>query len=98
MGSGFFEQVYSIVEDIPEGRVASYSQIARILEQPRNARVVGWAMRQSPPEKEFPAHRVVKQNGDTAPGFLEQRTLLENERVAFDHKGRVRMEDYQWER
>ena len=41
----FNEQVYSIVEKIPCGKVVSYGQIAWILGRPRGARLVGRAMR-----------------------------------------------------
>ncbi|WP_018923991.1 MGMT family protein [Salsuginibacillus kocurii] len=95
MSNGFFEQVYQLVNEIPTGKVTSYSQIAARLEQPHNARVVGWAMRQAPTH--VPAHRVVKKSGELAPGFSEQRSLLEGEGVAFDKKGRVLMHIYNWE-
>jgi len=44
----FFKQVYSIVAQIPYGKVVSYGQIARMLGRPRAAREVGWAMRCCP--------------------------------------------------
>ena len=39
-----FEKVYEIVKKIPEGRVATYGQIARLLGNPRYSRVVGYAL------------------------------------------------------
>ncbi|MFZ4453891.1 MGMT family protein [Salibacterium aidingense] len=98
MREGFFEQVYQIVKEIPAGRVASYSQIARLLEQPHNARVVGWAMRKTPAHRNLPSHRVVKKSGELAPGFNEQRNLLEKEGVTFDKHGRVFMHLHNWEK
>ncbi len=65
--NGFFQQVYDLVAQIPPGRVATYGQIARMLEQPHNARVVGWAMRQAPAERQLPCHRVVKKIGRSRP-------------------------------
>lgn len=65
--NGFFQQVYDLVAQIPPGRVATYGQIARMLEQPHNARVVGWAMRQAPAERQLPCHRVVKKNREKSP-------------------------------
>ncbi|CDQ39361.1 MULTISPECIES: MGMT family protein [Virgibacillus] len=96
MNHGFFEQVYQIVAKIPEGQVATYSQIARALEQPHNARVVGWAMRQAPADRNLPCHRVVKKTGELAPAFTEQRALLENEGVPFDTRGRVQLTACNW--
>ena len=34
-------EVLSVVEEIPEGRVATYGQIARLTGRDRNARLVG---------------------------------------------------------
>lgn len=44
----FNEQVYSIVDKIPCGKVVSYGQIAWMLGRPRGARLVGRAMRYCP--------------------------------------------------
>lgn len=98
MNKGFFDQVYDLVAQIPRGHVVTYSQVARMLEQPHNARVVGWAMRQSPPERNLPSHRVVKKSGELAPGFTNQRHLLEQEGVTFNQKGRVQMKQHNWNR
>lgn len=60
----FFEQVYSVVRLIPQGRVTSYGAIARYLGTARSARMVGWAMNASHAQTEpVPAHRVVNRNG-----------------------------------
>ena len=34
-------EILSVVEEIPEGRVASYGQIARLIGRDKNARLVG---------------------------------------------------------
>ena len=33
--------IYSVVEEIPEGSVATYGQIAKLIGRPKNARLVG---------------------------------------------------------
>ena len=38
---GFFEQVYEVVEQIPEGMVATYSQVALLAGRARSARYGG---------------------------------------------------------
>ena len=38
---GFFERVYEVVEQIPEGMVATYGQVALLAGRPRSARYVG---------------------------------------------------------
>ena len=51
---GFFKRVYEIVALIPSGKVATFGQIAALLGEPRNARVVGWAMHDAPRELGLP--------------------------------------------
>ena len=60
---GFFEKVYSVVEQIPCGRVTSYGAIAKYLGTPKSARMVGWAMNASHLNPKVPAHRVVNRIG-----------------------------------
>jgi methylated-DNA-protein-cysteine methyltransferase related protein len=60
----FFEQVYSIVRQIPKGRVTSYGAIANFLGTKSSARMVGWAMNAAHNiTPKVPAHRVVNRNG-----------------------------------
>ena len=100
---GFFERAYDVVRQIPEGRVASYSQVARLMGAPRCARQVGFAMHASPGVAGgVPCHRVVFADGSLAPGFAfggpgEQRRMLEAEGVGFTTDGRADMTRYSWE-
>ncbi len=59
--SNFFEDVYAVVRLIPTGRATSYGAIASYLGTKMSARMVGWAMNNSP--KNVPAQRVVNRNG-----------------------------------
>lgn len=94
--NAFFEKVYGVVEQIPHGKVVSYGQIARMLGRPRNAREVGWAMRNCP--EHLPWQRVVMADGSITGGaYAEMRKVfLENENVAFLQDGRVDMKACQW--
>jgi len=60
----FFENVWDVVRQIPEGKVSTYGAIANYLGVKSSARMVGWAMNASfmvsPP---VPAQRVVNRNG-----------------------------------
>ena len=87
----FFEQVYTVVEQIPYGKVISYGQIARMLGRPRAAREVGWAMRRCP--EYLPWQRVVMSDGSITGGIFAdvRKALLEDEGVAFLADGRVDM-------
>lgn len=52
--------VYTVVADIPKGRVSTYTAIARILEcSPRAVRL---ALKRNPFALEVPCHRVIASN------------------------------------
>ena len=90
-------EVLSVVEEIPEGRVATYGQIARLTGRNRNARLVGRILGMSEFYGNYPCHRVVNHAGRTAPGFRDQRRLLEAEGVAFRANGWVDLENFRWD-
>lgn len=93
-----FAEVYQIVQRIPIGKVATYSQIARILGT-RDSRRVGHALHANK-DRRIPCHRVVFADGSLAPGYAfggeeVQRSKLESEGVKF--KGnKVDLERCQW--
>lgn len=93
----FYQEVYSIVKDIPCGRVMTYGQIARLAGKPQCSRMVGQAMFHAPREMELPCHRVVNSQGRTAPFWQEQTTLLKQEGVIFKQNGNVDLKKYLWE-
>lgn len=92
--SGFFRRVYYVVRLIPAGQVATYGQIAKILEHPRAARTVGWALHSLPSDIEVPWQRVVNAKGGVC--CSEQRVLLEAEGVSFDVQGRAQLAAHRW--
>ena len=89
-------EILSVVEEIPEGCVASYGQIARLIGRERNSRLVGKVLSMSEFYGDYPCHRVVNHAGRTAPGFTVQRNLLESEGVQFKENGTVDMQRFQW--
>ncbi|MBQ2954872.1 MAG: MGMT family protein [Clostridia bacterium] len=89
-------EILSVVGEIPEGRVPSYGQIAALIGRARNARLVGRVLSRAELYGDYPCHRVVNHAGRTAPGFIEQRMLLEKEGVAFRENGCVDMKQFQW--
>ncbi len=89
-------EILSAVEEIPEGKVASYGQIARLIGREKNARLVGKVLSMAYLYGSYPCHRVVNHAGRTAPGWKEQRCLLESEGVKFKSNGCVDMKKYQW--
>ncbi len=96
-----FEKIYEQVKKIPEGKVASYGQIALLAGNPRWSQIVGYALHVNPEPGVIPCHRVVKKDGRVAEGFAfggenVQRDLLESEGVEFIDETRVDMAKYQW--
>ena len=90
-------EVLSVVEEIPEGRVATYGQIARLTGRDRNARLIGKILSMSEHYGQYPCHRVVNHAGRTAPSFFSQRQRLEAEGVEFQINGCVDLKKYQWD-
>lgn len=75
-----------VCEYIPEGKVATYGQIALLCGKPKNVRQVGYALNRGLAGEDFPAHRVINVKGilSGAAAFETpdlQKLLLENEGV-----------------
>ena len=89
--------VLSIVEEIPEGKVATYGQIAGLADRPNNARLVGKILGMSEYYGEYPCHRVVNHTGRLVPGWMEQGDLLRNEGVPMKNENHVDLKHCQWD-
>lgn len=90
-------QILATVNEIPEGRVATYGQIARLIGRNKNSRLVGRVLSMSQYYGEYPCHRVVNHAGRLAPGWSEQRFLLEREGIVLKNENCVDLKKYQWE-
>jgi methylated-DNA-protein-cysteine methyltransferase-like protein len=102
MKPGFFERVYRIVRQVPPGKITSYGAIARMLDHPRAARTVGWALHSIPDDSDVPWWRVINSQGRISTTCWEhsaevQRELLEAEGVEFDERGYVDWDRFGWE-
>ncbi|MCH9698295.1 MAG: MGMT family protein [Gammaproteobacteria bacterium] len=101
--SGHDQQIYDMVCRIPEGYVATYGQIARLVDKPNGARQVGYALARLYDTDDVPWHRVVNARGEISarakPGCEDyQRSLLEDEGVTFNLDGRIDLTRYLWAR
>jgi methylated-DNA-protein-cysteine methyltransferase-like protein len=101
MEANFFERVYVIARQIPEGRVTSYGAIAKALGTGRSARMVGWAMNASHNREDIPAHRVVNRKGLLSgkhhfAGTNLMQQLLENEGVKVVNNRIIDFEKHFW--
>ena len=98
-----FEEIYRMVLRIPRGRVMTYGQIARLLDDRYSPRLVGWAMHATPQDgRDIPWHRVVNSRGGISTGRVilhepeRQRWMLEAEGVVFNERGCCDLSVYQW--
>lgn len=94
-----WEQIYDVVKQIPEGKVATYGQIATLAGFYRQARQVGYALH-AVPSDDIPWHRVINAQGKISlnidMGGAVQRKLLESEGVIFTAAGVIPLRQYQW--
>lgn len=59
----FYQRMRMVCLRIPEGRVATYGQIALLCGKPKNSRQVGYGLRCMLAGNDIPAHRVVNGKG-----------------------------------
>ncbi|MFC1529595.1 MGMT family protein [Gemmatimonadota bacterium] len=98
---GPYQRIYAVITRIPEGRVATYGQIARLAGFGGHARMVGYALHALPSGSAVPWHRVInaqgkislRSDGDFA---LIQRGLLEQEGIEFSGSGRISLDRFGW--
>ena len=89
-------EILSVVSEIPEGNVATYSQIAALIGREKNARLVGKVLSMSEYYGDYPCHRVVNHSGRLVPGWAEQASLLLREGIPLKDDRHVDLKKYQW--
>ena len=100
METNQFEAFYEIVRLIPEGKVATYGDVAHMAGS-RAARHVGYALAGLSDDNDVPWQRVINSKGEVSPrrngeGHFIQRILLEEEGVVFNENGRISLKKYRW--
>ncbi|MFW6176449.1 MAG: endonuclease V [Thermoplasmatota archaeon] len=84
----FRENFYDLVEQIPEGKVTTYGDLAEALGDKRAARAVGRMLNKNPRPIEVPCHRVVRSDGSIggyANGVDKKIELLGKEGLEVDN-------------
>lgn len=72
MEESLIYEILSVVAEIPEGKVATYGQIARLIGRDKNARLIGKVLGMAEKYGEYPCHRVVNHAGRLVPGWPDQ--------------------------
>lgn len=98
--SPLYQQIYTLVRQVPVGRVTTYGRIAQ--RAGCSARIVGFAMAALPPGSDVPWQRVVNRQGKVSPrrdaeGDLLQQELLLGEGVCFDASGKIDLDCYAYD-
>ncbi len=88
MQSDFKTRVYEIVAGIPEGKVATYGQVAALAGNTGAARAVGMCMSRNTDTKKVPCHRVVSATGALTgyafgDGIATKKKMLVKEGIQF---------------
>lgn len=95
----FTKRAIDIMKSIPEGKVMSYGQVARLAGSPRGARQVVRILHSMSEKEAIPWHRIVNVKGEIAipndEGRYTQRVLLEEEGLVIEPGGKVPLERYQ---
>ena len=89
-------EILSAVEEIPEGRTATYGQIACLIGREKNARLVGKVLSRAEYYGSFPCHRVVNHAG-RLPGWPKQADLLRQEGGPMKDDTHVDLKKCRWE-
>jgi methylated-DNA-protein-cysteine methyltransferase-like protein len=96
-----YAKIWRTVQLIPEGKVASYGQIADLAGLPGRARLVGKSLGFVPKDMHVPWHRVLRATGQIAfpkgsEQSLEQTGILQQEDVAV-FNNRVKLSLFKWQ-
>jgi methylated-DNA-protein-cysteine methyltransferase-like protein len=100
-GPNFYERVYRVVRQVPEGSVVTYGQVAVYLGAPAAARAVGYALHNLEPDSDVPWWRVINARGGVSHKGRgaqadRQYELLELEGVRFGPEGHTELRRYRW--
>lgn len=97
-----YDIIYKIVRQIPQGKVATYGQVAELANLAGKARVVGYALFRVDINSDIPWHRVINSKGMISESPFrqgadnQQRHLLEQEGIEFNSEGKINLRQYQW--
>lgn len=100
----FYNKMRTVCLAIPEGKVATYGQIALLCGKPKNSRQVGYGLKHELAGKDVPAYRVVNSKGELSGAcHFEypdlQKILLQEEGVEVTWNGNcwcVDLKQYGW--
>lgn len=92
------KRIYEAVKKIPQGKVATYGQVAVLAGNPGMCRAVGNALHKNPDPEHVPCYRVVNSKGELSGEFAfggagQQAKLLQADGIEVNN-GRVDLQKY----
>ena len=100
MIESFHQRVIGIIKSIPEGKVATYGQIAALAGDPLGARQIVRVLHSSSGKENLPWHRVVNSDGNislkSGSGYEVQMALLKKEGVIFKEDDCIDLKRFRW--
>jgi|TARA_B110000114_G_scaffold180807_1_gene217212 methylated-DNA-protein-cysteine methyltransferase-like protein len=93
-------RLYTVIQGIPVGKVATYGQIASLAGLPGAARLVGKILSGLPAETSLPWHRVINAAGkismpEGSDSFNEQKKRLTTENIILTGS-QISLKQYLW--
>ncbi len=97
------ESVMKWVLAIPEGKVATYGQIARLCERAQQSSPISIMVNRFKDSSEIPAYRVIRSDGSIkfqkgSVDYKRQKSRLEAEGVEVDENGLIDLEKFGWKK
>ncbi len=95
-----YKLIYEVIVQIPEGKVATYKQVALLAGLGRQPRMVGYALNKAPAHLKLPWQRVINSQGKISYAISRnghddlQKQLLIEEGIVFSLKGVIDLEKY----
>ncbi|WP_442598957.1 MGMT family protein [Neobacillus sp. D3-1R] len=95
----FTERAIQVIKSIPEGKVMTYGQVAKLAGSPRGARQVVRILHSMSKKYQLPWHRVINSKGEIVikedESFHEQLLALQSEGIEVKNNCIVNLEKYQ---
>lgn len=100
MATEFSQKVIQLIQNIPEGKVSTYGQIANLAGSPKAARQVSWLLHSSTEKYQLPWHRVINSQGKISKrpggGHQCQKKRLVEEGIKVSRQYEIDLGKYLW--
>ncbi|WP_407332540.1 MGMT family protein [Enterovibrio sp. 27052020O] len=96
----FDDQIYAVLIQIPQGKVTTYGDVAKMAGFPRHARHVGKLLGSLPKDSRLPWFRVINGQGKISmigERFDRQREKLLDDGVEVKDNGTVSLRRFRWD-